>query len=521
MTPPTITESDIYSKLLSSVRRRPSNVENRTLEEEAESDRGRVLFSAPFRRLQSKAQVFSLETNASVRSRLTHSLEVATLGRQIAQEAIRFLGPDRVRKLGIHGNERALITFVDTACLIHDLGNPPFGHFGEAAISKWFQTNRHKIDIGGLGGTIKGLWDHHYTDFENFDGNPQSFRIVSKLQETGYGMLCGLNLTATTLASIVKYPYCSSNRPTKENGRKINKYGYFRTEEEIGKEVWMTLGLGENIRHPLVTLMEAADDIAYCLSDIEDGIEKGLIEIGDFTQHVREKSAHYIGHPVFGKMLAPPEVDRRSLHYYLDALDANARNRRTTSGAVNNREMNPFFDLRNLVTRHLCEYAGQEFAARHDKMVTGRDIDPLLIEDNGGAYLETFKEFAVSRLYNSSIVRQREISADRIVTGILSAYLTLMQCRESRFRAILECKSRDDKGDAITVETSLASRLPEKAMAVYRASTEAAIADPNQDAATREVLEKVYRIRLMIDYISGMTDDFALRTFQLISGVAT
>src|SRR6266705_2686506 len=112
-----------YGRLLSHVRHRPSRVTGRTLEEEADADRGRVLFCAPFRRLQNKAQVFSLETNASVRSRLTHSLEVSSIGRFVAQQAIKAFDAEDLAALGIAGMERPLITFVETACLLHDLGN--------------------------------------------------------------------------------------------------------------------------------------------------------------------------------------------------------------------------------------------------------------------------------------------------------------------------------------------------------------------------------------------------------------
>jgi dGTPase len=120
-----------YDDLISGVRHRTSRVKDRTLEEEADADRGRVLFCAPFRRLQNKAQVFSLESNAAVRSRLTHSLEVSSIGRLVAQQAIKMFSPEELDALGITGKERPLLTFVETACLLHDLGNPPFGHFGE------------------------------------------------------------------------------------------------------------------------------------------------------------------------------------------------------------------------------------------------------------------------------------------------------------------------------------------------------------------------------------------------------
>ena len=149
-----------YERLLRGVRRRTSRVTGRSLEEEADADRGRVLFSAPFRRLQNKAQVFSLESNAAVRSRLTHSLEVSSIGRYVAQQAIKAFSAAELDTLGIAGKERALITFVETACLLHDLGNPPFGHFGEIAISDWFHVNAEAVKPPGIGGSEKQRWEN-------------------------------------------------------------------------------------------------------------------------------------------------------------------------------------------------------------------------------------------------------------------------------------------------------------------------------------------------------------------------
>jgi len=116
-----------YERFLTKTRAAPSKVQNRTLEEEADSDRGRVFFSAPFRRMQNKAQVFALESNASVRSRLTHCIEVSSIGTYIAQQIVSLLGQqNRLAELGLAGAERAFIQFVETACLLHDIGNPPF-----------------------------------------------------------------------------------------------------------------------------------------------------------------------------------------------------------------------------------------------------------------------------------------------------------------------------------------------------------------------------------------------------------
>ncbi|MHB8355450.1 MAG: dGTP triphosphohydrolase, partial [Vulcanimicrobiaceae bacterium] len=275
--------SKTYGTLLQEIRRRLSRLAGRNaLDENADADHGRILFCAPFRRLQKKAQVFSLEMNAAVRSRLTHSLEVSSIGRLVAQQAIVALSP-RLDELGINGKERTLITFVEAACLIHDIGNPPFGHFGELTISEWFQEQKKKgkIKSTNLYGAAEAIWEKHYKDFLNFDGNPQGFRIVTRLQPDMPDDLHGLNLTATTLATAVKYPWTSEKIDVTTHRK---KNGYFHTEQDVIDWIWTTLKLTEGTRHPLALLLEAADDIAYCISDIEDGIEKGRIDPRDFAQ---------------------------------------------------------------------------------------------------------------------------------------------------------------------------------------------------------------------------------------------
>src|ERR1043166_5145448 len=280
-----------YDRLLQGSRHRATRVPGRSLEEEADADRGRVLFSAPFRRLQNKAQVFSLETNAAVRSRLSHSLEVSSIGRYIAQQSIKAFTPAELQELGIEEKERPLITFVETACLLHDLGNPPFGHFGEISISDWFYVNVPELQPQGIGGSALELWQLHAKDFQHFDGNPQGFRIAPRLQAQETHDLNGLNLTATTLASTLKYPWPAVFIGKKSNDGKIKrkKQGYFGTEHDIFSWIKDCLGLQDHCRHPLAYLMEAADDIAYCVSDIEDGIEKGLITAREFSEFIVEK----------------------------------------------------------------------------------------------------------------------------------------------------------------------------------------------------------------------------------------
>lgn len=260
-----------YNELI--IRERFNYKTTRTLSEEFTSDKNRIIFSSPFRRLQQKAQVFSLETNAAVRSRLTHTLEVATIGISLAEKIA-----DKLVENNLITQDLVLpfIKIIENACLIHDIGNPPFGHFAENAIKEWFKKNWKKLFFKASKLNKSDLQEAPINkelilDFLHFDGNPQGLRIVCTLQDVpGNFINFGLNLTYSQIASIVKYSGSTSNVDPKNPLNK--KAGYFFSEKEKIDKIKRTLNFTN--RYPLTYIMEAADDISYCLSDIEDGFEK-------------------------------------------------------------------------------------------------------------------------------------------------------------------------------------------------------------------------------------------------------
>ena len=238
---------------------------NRT---ELERDYDRILFAPPTRRLADKTQVFPLDSSDSVRTRLTHSHEVSNLARSIGMSlafdhAEKVFGKEH-ENLQVKRKVPALLAAVGLA---HDLGNPPFGHQGEVAIRNWFRTKE------GLDAP---------KDFQNFDGNPQSFRLLTRLQTLNDEY--GLNLTYATLASLVKYPYLESS----EGNPAHPKFGIFESEKETIEDVWKATGLGEGVRHPLAHVMDACDDIAYAVIDAEDIVKKGYASFYDLMDHLRD-----------------------------------------------------------------------------------------------------------------------------------------------------------------------------------------------------------------------------------------
>ena len=228
------------------------------------TDYDRIIFSNPFRRLSKKTQVHPLAKNDHVHNRLTHSLEVASVGRTLG------LGVGHYLK--IHGlldpyNPYDVAAIVQSACLAHDIGNPPFGHAGEEIIKEWFAAHA-KDEV-----LTKALTPKQLEDFLSFDGNAQSFRIVSQLENHAYNG--GMCLTMTTLATMIKYPWAAYDERSKRQ-----KFNFFQSEEKIAQRLFEEFGLldeGVALRHPFSYLMEAADDICYALLDIKDAVELKML----------------------------------------------------------------------------------------------------------------------------------------------------------------------------------------------------------------------------------------------------
>ncbi len=230
-------------------------------------DYDRLVFSSPFRRLQNKTQVFPLPGSIFVHNRLTHSLEVSSVGRSMANTVYRLLGMTRSLSAEEKDKLANIGDIVATACLAHDLGNPPFGHSGEKTISTFFSE--------GEGQELQGsLSENQWNDLVNFEGNANSFRLLT--HEFVGRRKGGFAMTYSTLASIVKYPYNSLYAGEK------GKFGFFDSEKEVYGRVAAELGIpqfkeGFYLRHPLVWLVEAADDICYQIMDLEDAHKLGIL----------------------------------------------------------------------------------------------------------------------------------------------------------------------------------------------------------------------------------------------------
>jgi dGTPase len=254
----------IWKTLLSASRPGQKTISSESSRSAFEQDYDRIIFSHPFRRLQDKTQVHPLPEHDFVHTRLTHSLEVSSVGRSLGKRAGEII-LQRHPDLDSHFSLFDFGAVVAAAALAHDLGNPPFGHAGEDALSDFF-IGDHTFK--------KNVTNEEWNDLTKFEGNAQGFRILNQPEY-------GLKLTCATLGAFTKYP-CPSFFPTRDKSRKSQKkFGFFQSEKEAFGTIAAQLQLAQSgdvwVRHPLAFLVEAADDICYNIIDLEDGCRMGLV----------------------------------------------------------------------------------------------------------------------------------------------------------------------------------------------------------------------------------------------------
>ena len=406
---------------------------------EFKRDYDRLIFSAPFRRLQNKTQVFPLPGSIFVHNRLTHSLEVASVGMSLGNDVARRLVQQHPELAGTLFEE--IGTIVSAACLAHDMGNPPFGHSGERAIQTFFSEGPG-LELKSL--VSSGFWD----DITHFEGNAYAFRLLTHSflgrRKGGYVM------TYSTLASIVKYPYSSTC------ANKKRKFGYFYTEADSYQRIADDLGIPPSTRHPLVYLVEAADDICYEIMDIED--------------------AHKL------KLLTYDETE----HFLLNFFDEIGKNRilqRLKDEEVSDVNEKVVF-LRSCVI-NLLERACVDVFVENEEAILAGTFEGSLIKNAPERIREAYEACATlsrSRIYRSKPVLDVELSGYKIIETLMQTFIeAAMNPERFHSQQLLDLVSSQYDIRSADVET---------------------------------------RIMAVIDYLCGMTDVFALDIYQKINGIS-
>jgi dGTPase len=501
----------MYNQLISKERRGKSSIEGRTITEETASDHSRITFSSSMRRLQQKAQVFSLEKNASVRSRLTHSLEVADYGRLIAYSSTRELIKQGLLK---EEYQAAFVNIVENACLLHDVGNLPFGHFGETAVQEWFKENWKNYYSTSVCKKEDSTFDPenlslYMEDFLEFDGNPQGFRIITLLQQpSGTFKGTGLNLTCSQIYAFLKY----LRKPGETKGDGIlKKAGYFHSEKHVIDEIQQKLN--HQGRYPLTYIMEAADDMSYCLSDIEDGVEKGILLIRDFFEKLNEEWRVENGD-------RPLPFD---LGEYVNDEPKKARTnteeiQQPLTGLAKQRKMEDrFFYFKVKTAQSLIEYAAETYVNRHAEILKGETGQLFDERSEAHQLLKALKNVAKKVLFRSREAENNELAGHAVIFGLLEKFGRLLAISKSDFAKLTQFKEEPGilSGENLDIELRLFNRLPQKYVDAYHYG----IQEKSHSNLSETENEWFYRAHLIVDFVSGMTDHFSLELYKLLHGI--
>ncbi len=446
---------------------------------EYQRDYDRIVFSSAFRRLQDKTQVFPLSQSDYTRTRLTHSLEASSVGRTLGVLAAKHLV-----KLGVKCEPHDLGTIVAAAGLAHDLGNPPFGHSGEAAIQFWAKrrlplpesapaVTKATLRARRARASSIPMTSEELSDFHLFEGNAQGLRIlVRTAARTRKG---GMRPTAATLGAMAKYPRPSSLRGYEFRADAVSekKPGYFQNDAGMAMKAFRIVGMTERkpgvfSRHPLAFLTEAADDVCYAIADVEDGFKLGVVTF----EEVRDVLVP----------LASADVGFTEATY----LDHSARLSRIRASA-----------LSVLVSECIAA-----FRDNLEEMERGVLEIPLLNLSSVSDKYKAIKNLAKQKVYRSERVLQIEYAGYQTLAGLLDMFYAAL------------CAPQDGGRDE-----KLRKLLPHNFL--WRAGLRNRAVEAGGDPVDfyLQFMTPYERLLAVTDYVSGMTDRFAVQLFQRLSGI--
>lgn len=425
---------------------------------EFQRDFDRIIFSSSFRRLQNKTQVFPLPGSVFVHNRLTHSLEVASVGRSLGNLTGDFIAQQYASKMTEESKQfykHSLYNVISSACLCHDIGNPAFGHSGEDAIATFFLRNEHSLK--------DKFSDKQWSDFIHFEGNANAIRILTQ-QQNGKSE-GGLQLTFATLASIAKYPCASIARKKGILHRK--KYGFFQAEENIFRKIAASTSMLQEseeplifLRHPFVWLVEAADDICYNIIDLEDAHRLKIISHPDCKEILLNL--------IKDIETRPAEISKveQQLTAITDKNDKISYLRAKSISA--------------LIVRCAAIYQGN-----FDSILAGTHTTPLLeaIEKDCKA-LTTINEYSVANIYNHHSVVEIENAGYNVMYELLSHFIW----------PVIKPKEERRKYEAQALKL-----VPQQFL--------------------YEDGDDYQRVLGILDYVSGMTDNYATDLYRKIKGI--
>lgn len=493
----------IWNKLLSPQRfRMKETVEKSPSDNRSpfKKDFDTVCNSTILRRLQDKAQVFPLEQEDYARTRLTHSIETMSVAESLGNQVVTIIKNHDKKYLGETDEEKenalSLIEeipcILKTAALLHDMGNPPFGHLGEKIIGDWFKNNLGNLIFnsdkklvfnpsGEAKETLEFMFKGKYAeDLKNFEGNAQLFRLVTKLSLVVDRN--GMNLTFPVMATFIKYP-TPSNEINKNNLLK-KKIGYFTSEANLYQRISKTLALN-NYRHPLAFLLEAADDIAYLTADVEDAHRKGLISMSKIREYLKTGEDD----PIVSKVL-------KSMDGYV---------RSAKDMGYDDVEDYVVHRLRVLIKGLMIDSMYEAFNKSYDMIMNAEFDDELIEISTAQCIANILKRMERDNIYYSANILENKTRAIAVITKLLETYVP----------AIVNW-NKDVDANTDSSNNLLYLSLSRN----YRYMCEIANQEyiGRNDLSQKEFETMIYnKVLLVTDQIAGMTDTHALTVYKTLS----
>ena len=472
-----------WEQLLSTKRSRGSSnknkyLKNTDLRSEFEKDYHRIIGSASFRRLQDKTQVFPLDKSDFIRTRLTHSLEVSSfaksLGQNIGENILLYKkDPGFTPRM-----KEDICSILQCAGLIHDIGNPPFGHFGELAIREWFERNLPALKFHGEP-IDQILTERMREDLYHFEGNAQALRLVSKLHFLVDEH--GMNLTYALLNTIVKYPVASDEIDPKSGNIKDKKLGYYLADENIFREIQEATGTNGR-RHPLTFILEAADDIAYKTADIEDAFIKGFISYQKLLEELTELQVMY------GKSDANAFNPARLLdELYLRGKDKHVEDPEE-------------YAIKNWIVRvqgFLINCATYGFTSNYNEIMAGKYEHDLFYHTFAEKLMDMLGDLAFREVFTSDTIYRMEVAEATMIDYLMDRFVS----------AVIKYDDKEEKMG--TLDIRMVSFISSNYKNAY-----------HFQAQGKSDEERLYlRLLLVTDYICGMTDSYAKRLYQELKAI--
>lgn len=471
-----------------------------------ESDFGRVIFSSALRRMHDKTQVVPMTSGDNIHTRLPHSLEVMSIAYSLGinycrDEKVKAMyTPDEQLKL-----EQTIPVILKTAACVHDIGNPPFGHFGESVIKNWFIDrfkNDHMLPID------------QELDFTEYDGNAQGFRVLTKQQYQGD--LCGLNLTYATLAAYLKYP--NPDKKNKEGYIGDHKHGIFCNEKKIFQEIVEACNMrkdGKIKRHPLAFLTEAADTICYAVMDIEDGFIMNCYTFRELIEGINNL--------VTSKLDKKPDKDIEGLDSYLRGAAEGKKfdickligfnpEKKDHNGQVKEKsDRFKMTDFRVKLLAYLVDTAGKEFISQLESIDNGT-YDRELVEVDPYMICESLISYAKMKIFRRKDIERVELTGSSVITGLLDIMSKYILSDDEAYRNRIKNVLSNSLVKLSRHEEESKKGAENEKTSIHYYST-----DDKLKYDLKE-LSPYQKFRLIVDNISGMTDKYAVSLFRELSG---